>query len=277
MALVNGKSVTWGDLRPIITELAGGQGLEELLLDRAVEEQAKSAGVRVSAEDLASERRLLLETLSTDPNRALRLLDALRSRQSLGPKRFDALLWRNAVLRTLVADDIALTEPQVQRMYDIAFGERRQARLIVVPTLRDAQRVADSLETGRTFADVAVEQSTDSSAARGGLLEPISEADPGYPTALRRALWELNINAVSNPILLDDQYAIVQLDQIIAARIEPIEDVRPELERMTRLQQERIAMDRLARELIIDISVTIFDESLLDTWQRRRRLQDGAP
>ncbi|MHC4909338.1 MAG: peptidylprolyl isomerase [Planctomycetota bacterium] len=277
MAIVNGQRVTWGDLRPIVTELAGGQGLEEVLLDRVVQAEAEAAAIRITPDDIAREQQLLLETLSTDPNRSLRLLDALRSRQRLGPERYDALLWRNAVLRALVKDDVALTEPQVRRMYDIVYGERRQARLIIVQTLRDAQSAREAIEGGRTFTDVAVERSTDSSAVRGGLLEPISEADPGYPAALRRALWSTEIGSVTDPILLDDQYAILRLEQILPPRQEPLEQVRPELERMTRLQQERIAMDRLARELILDVSVTIFDESLLDSWQRRRQATGGTP
>ena len=49
-----------------------------------------------------------------------------------------------------------------------------------------------------------------------------------------------------------------------------IEAVRAELERLARLQQERVLMDRLAREIDADLDPRVLDPSLRDAWRRTR-------
>ena len=45
----------------------------------------------------------------------------------------------------------------------------------------------------------------------------------------------------------------------------------PALTRAVRLSQERVLMDQLARTMLDDASVTIFDEELNDSWKRQTR------
>jgi hypothetical protein len=48
------------------------------------------------------------------------------------------------------------------------------------------------------------------------------------------------------------------------------EQALPSLERLVRLRQERLLMDRLARNLLAQARITVFDESLNWAWQNRR-------
>ena len=109
LALVDGRAVTFGDLRPALTELAGAQALREHVLDSALADAIADAGLFISTDAMESERRRLLETLSDDPETSLRLLDELRGRQGLGPERFRSLLTRNASLRALVGSRVAIS------------------------------------------------------------------------------------------------------------------------------------------------------------------------
>ena len=101
-------------------------------------------------------------------------------------------------------------------------------------------------------------------------MEPVSRADPSYPEAMRKTLWSLKPGEISPPVLMDNQYAVIMLVKEIPGDDVTFEDVRAEMDRFARLEQERVLMDRLARSLMTDISVTIFDESLKDTWDRTR-------
>ena len=166
------------------------------------------------------------DVIDEDTAAALRLLDTLRQRQGLGQVRFENLLRRNAALRAMVRDRVSISEAEILQLHEIVHGAKRQARLIVVPTLTDARRILARLEGGEAFMDVAVAVSTDSSAPRGGLLEPISIADPSYPESLRAALWKLEHGDVSSPILLDGQYALLTLVREIPADGAHLEDVR---------------------------------------------------
>lgn len=256
-----------------MTEAAGAIALEEYILDQAVEKEVQSAFLAIGPDDLAAERKLLLESLNEDPDTALRLLDELRYREGLGPARFQALLRRNASLRALVRDQAQVTEEAVRRMHEILHGPRRQARLIVVPDLFAAQDVIARHTAGERFGDIAVEVSIDSSAARGGLLEPVSRYDPTYPEALRKAMWSLFSGEVSAPILLEDRYAVLLLVRNLEGDGLPLEETGDALSRIVRLNQERLLMDQLARRLAGNVSVTVFDEALKDGWQRRRRME----
>lgn len=270
-ALVDGRGVMWGDLRVPLSEAAGGQVLRDLITDRAVARAAENAGIEIVPQDLQAERQLLLQTLSDDPDMALRLLDELRRHQGLGPARFNALMQRNAKLRALVRDSIEVTESAVTRMFETTHGPKRQARLMMLPTLGTAQRALERIEAGEFFGEVATSLSTDASAARGGLLEPISRADGSYPEVLRQALWDLSEGEISRPILLHDQYALLMLvDETEADDVE-LADVREDMQRRVRLQRERAAMDRLARELVQNVSVTVFDNALEASWLMMRR------
>jgi parvulin-like peptidyl-prolyl isomerase len=271
-AMINGRRISWGEMRPILNEAAGAIAINEILLDQRLLQATADAGVTITEQDVAAERRLFLEALDRDPATALRLLEEVRNRQGLGPVRFRSLLRRNAMLRALVADRVNVTEANVQQMYDIVHGPRRQVRLIMVPDLTSAQAALVRVKGGASFGDVATNLSTDVSAARGGLLEPMGRADPSYPEALREAIWRLDgQNAISNPILLEQSYAIVQLVRDVPASGTSLSADRERMTRLARIAQERVLMDQLANRLLADASVTIFDDSLLDSWNRSRR------
>jgi foldase protein PrsA len=271
-ALVNGRSILWGEMAPALSEAAGGITLEEIILERGLRERIEKAGIVITAADIQAEQRRVLDTLSDDPTTALRLLDELRDRQRLGPNRFEGLLQRNAMMRALIRDQVSVDEPAVAQMHDAVHGAKRQVRLVTTRDLATAESVRRRVRDGAFLGDLAVELSTDASAPRGGLLEPVSRRDPSYPAALRQAIWSLSsIGDVSDPVLLDNGYALVQLVGEVDADGVALAEVRDDLRRLVRLRQERVLMDRLARDILSNPTVTIFDPSLNDAWRRHRR------
>lgn len=270
-ALVNGRGVDWGELRPLLNEAAGATVLQEFILDRLVADDLASAGMVIDADGIEAERELFLAALDHDPQKAVMLAQQLRERQGLGRKRFARLLRTNAGLRALVRGQVTVTDESVKRMHASVHGPKRQARLIVVSGLPDAEAVMRRLDAGESFSDVAVEVSTDGSAARGGLLEPISRVDPRYPEALRQALWTLEAGGVSNPVLLDSAYAILLLVKESAADGVMLDEARDQLRELVRLEQERILMDRKARQLAGTVSVIVIDDALQESWEWRNR------
>ena len=266
-ALVDGIIVDWGEMRPLLNEAAGAAILEEIILDRMLITELARTGHLVTDRDLERERNLFYRTLSTDPDVAARLARELRIRQGLGRRRLSRLLHRNASLRALVADDVMISEDAILQTHEILHGPTRRARLMVLPTLAEAQAAIDRVRAGEFFGDVAVDVSTDTSASRGGLLAPISHADPTYPQVMRDALWALDPGEASTPILLSKQYAVLMLVAEIDG--DGIALDRVEMERQVRLRQQRLLMDLKARQLLTEASVTIIDAALKDSWNDR--------
>ncbi|MCA9284982.1 MAG: peptidylprolyl isomerase [Phycisphaerales bacterium] len=264
MAMVDGAPVQWMELRPALLEAAGGQALQDLALDRRLAIELRKRGLAVDQSAIDRERQLLLESIAADRNTAARLLEELRRRDGLGPVRFDALLVRNASLRMLVADEVRITPETLAQARDLATGPRRQVRLITLPSLTDCDAALRRLDAGESFSDVAVEVSTDRSAARGGLLEPFARADVTYPQALREAVFALAPGQVSSPILLENGYAIA----VLVRELPGAGATSGDLERAVRLAQERLLMDQLARRLLRETRITVLDDDLNDSWKR---------
>jgi parvulin-like peptidyl-prolyl isomerase len=147
--------------------------------------------------------------------------------------------------------------------------ELDDAGMLITAADVDAER-ALFYETMSEDPDVAVEVSTDTSAARGGLLEPISRADASYPQVMREALWALVPGELSRPVFLSDRYAVLSLVRVVDGDDADFHAVRPDLERMVRLNQERILMDDLARQLVAEASITIIDEEVKWSWDARQ-------
>lgn len=269
VALIDGSPIQWSEIRPILLEAAGAAALEELALDRLIAIELARTGRSVSKADIDRERDNLLASLSPDRNIATRLLDEVRRRDNLGPKRFEDLLKRNAGLRMLVRDEVRLSPEALAQAYDMTAGPKRQVRIITISTLTEAERTLDRLRAGAAFSDVAADVSTDRSAVRGGLLEPFARSDVSYPQALREAVFSLSPGQLSSPILLDNGYAIALLEREIPATGASLESMRPQLERSVRLAQERLLMDQLARRLLRESRITVIDDDLNESWRRR--------
>ncbi len=272
-AMVNGRTIRWGELRPMLTEAAGAVAMEELILQRGINRKLDDRNITITEDDLAAERALLLDTLHEDTDRATRLLRELRNRRGLGPTRFQMLLHRNAAMRALVRDEVQVGDNAARRMFEYMHGEKRQARLITVSSLSEAESAIDRVRDGESFAEVALEISTDVSAGRGGMLEPISRVDPSYPQSLRDELWALDEGEVSSPILLDNAYAILQLHRVYPPDEVEYDEVRDEMQRLARLNQERALMERLGRQILGEASLSIFDPSLESSWKQRSRFE----
>ncbi|MEM7228255.1 MAG: hypothetical protein AAF432_05490 [Planctomycetota bacterium] len=271
-ALINGASVNWGDLRDPLCEAAGGLILEELILDQQLRRTLAEDGYFITQADLDRERTVLLGTLNEDPNQAAQLLQELRKRRGLGPERFESMLFRTAALRKIVAPRVRIEPESLDAMYDILYGERRQPRIMTFASLSEARQAIDELNRGEDFPDVAIRRSLDVSAARGGLLEPMSQRDPAFPVAIRNSLWQLGTFEISSPILVGDQYVLLRLDRVIPAQQVSRSSVRQELEDAARQNQERLLMASVARTMLSDASVTVFDPSLASSWSTRQQL-----
>jgi hypothetical protein len=240
----------------------------------------RQRGMTLTDAMLERERLLLRETLATDeaarsPDEAARLLNEVRRRRGLGPERYDALVRRSAMLRALVQERVVVDRASVERAYRIRHEPRHRVRIITADTVEAAERARMRVVSGDDFSRVAAEVSTDPSSVRGGVVEPISIADPSYPDALRSVLGRMTIGQVSEPIVLDIdgplQVAVVVLDEMVAPeRSVTFDEVRAELERLVRLREERLLMDALSRQLLGGARVVPVDGAANWSWRSRR-------
>lgn len=281
-AIIGDRAVNWSELAPLLAEAAGGAVLEEVALDRAVAAELERRRISVRDADLARERALLAESVASaaraGPDEVEDLVARVRRQRGLGDARFAALLRRNAGLRRLIADEVVITPDDVRQAYEVRHGERRRVRLIVTATDRKAAEALSRVRPGagrepESFGEVAAELSVDPSAVRGGIVEPISPADPTYPLAVRKAIAALDVGQVSDPIAIENGFVIARLEEVLPPSGRTYEEAAAEVEAEVRLVRERILMDRLASRLIASSRVLVMDGALDWSWRARR--EDG--
>ncbi len=271
VAFLDGQPLTLADLRTPLLEAVGGEVLSDLVLERSVQQQLAQQGLAVTPELIEPEREVLLRSMSSEADQAQRLFNEVRNRRGLGEWRFKQLLATRAGLRLLVKDRARVEESAVRRLYELRYGARYEARLIVVGSVAEAAQAAQRARAGESFADLAVALSTDSSRAQGGLIPPISPADPTYPAALRGAVQSLTVGQVSDPIMLEQGFAVLKVEGKTQPQSVAFESVRAELEALALLEAQERLMQQLARTLMDQAKVNVLDPALGKSWENRRR------
>jgi parvulin-like peptidyl-prolyl isomerase len=273
LAYVAGQAVYPQEVLGALLESAGGQILAEVVLDRLIAARLGERGMALSEADIQAEKARLMSSLSQDEDQAVLLLRELRSRRGLGEQRFEQFLRRNAGLRKLVQDEIAVTPAAVRRAYAIEYGPRYEARIIVVPTLAQAAQVRQlAIQRPQAFGELAATHSRDSSAGSGGWLGAISAEDPVYPQALRTALEAMEQGEISSVVAVDGGFAVLALERKIAGEKVEFDDVQESLSEQVRRQSERLATQRLVRAMLAEAKVVVLDPALSESWKQQKDL-----
>lgn len=262
--MVDAESIAFESLRDALSEAAGAAVVEEAVLDARLRAEAARAGVTLTKDMIEAERARFEASLAAggvDADNAGAALERVRRQRGLGPARYAALLGRNALLRAMVQPEVSISGASIEQARALRYGEKRRVRVITTATAGEAAAARSRLERGEAFASVAAEVSTDTSAARGGLIGNVSAADPAYPVALRRAIESGGVGTVAGPVSVDGGFALVLVEGVSPAET-PGADADALLERDARERQERLLMDALARRLASRPGVRVLDPAL---------------
>lgn len=262
---IDGQTLTESSVWPYIAEAAGASISDELILGVLLDRACAEAGITITEADLDAENRIVLQSMTgvagtPDPQRAL---DQIRRDRGFGPARWKGLLRRSAMLRAIVRDRVRITEESIQLTYQLRYGPTYRARLIVTSSPQAASTAAQRARSGEDFGVLAAQLSTDSSAARGGLIDPINPVDSTWPLAVRQTVQGLQPGDISDPIVVEGGYAVVRLESINAGTGAPsMASVRAEMEQLARIDGERLAMQQEAERLRSTARIEILDPSL---------------
>ncbi len=276
IAILNGIAILRDVVQPALDEFGGDEILREAILDRELEKRCTEQGIQITNDLLAQERALLGETLGFDSNaaRSMDVLDRLRANRGLGPVRFENLLRRSAMLRALVGSPEP-SNAQQERAMQSAFGTTYRVRLFASVTPESAQsvrtRVLQSPEQARpwVFAEACAESSAHPSSERGGLISSLNPASLGYPAALLASLPRTSIGTCSEVMSTESGYVVVYVEDIVAAR-EPSAQERKQILNELRTDTQRLAMQRLAQEILNEQEIVVMDRALHWAWTNRR-------
>lgn len=279
-AIVDGAPCSWLELQPWLAEASGGAVLQELAIDRRLQREFEGRGLTLAAAALTQEQANLARSLSLSagrgPDDGEVLVQRLRRERGLGEQRFAALLRRSAMLRQLVQAEVVVDEESLKRAWAARFGKRIRTRVIIVTTHSQASALLAQLagagaDLPARFSRLAMESSTDESAARGGVLPAWSPEDPNIPLLLRQAGAGTAPGELSQILALDTGFGLLLVEGVVPETGRTLAEARSELEFEVRLRQERLLMDRLAAKMLQEAQVAPQDRALDWSWRATRR------
>jgi parvulin-like peptidyl-prolyl isomerase len=257
IAIISGKPITQQDMWAYLVEASGSKIFQEILLSCAIQHALKQKQLpEITQEEIDYERNVLVRTLQ---NNNASDLELVLSKRGYGENRLHAICQRNAGLRKLVQPKINVTEASVYRMYSLIHGPKFPVQLIVTSTLEQASQARKKIQDGELFTTVAATMSIDPSAVRGGLVVPISPADPLWPNSIRELIQTLDIGVCSPPVLIEDRWVIITVTGQPSTQTVPLRDVRQEMQQLSRLAMEQLEMDRLSKRLRTTAKSNIID------------------
>lgn len=278
LAIIDGRAVREPDLAPTTRELAGGAALEELVLTLTLERACRERGIAVSPVDIEYERESLLDALVTGagvrPDDPVRALDLVRAGRGLGPRRFDALLRRNAMLRALVGDTGEPTPEEIERAFEIRHGERRRLLVLVAASASEAGAALTAARARAGDTDPAAafaEALTKHPEARAYDVGSMSVLDPDVAPDLRRAVAQTGVGTFTPVVAFDDGWGFALVESVIPPDENVTDADRAQAAAALRQRSQREAMDRLANQFVRAADVTVLDPGL--AWSYRSQTE----
>jgi foldase protein PrsA len=222
-ASINGEEISKEELYSKLTDLYGKDTLDSLVTNKMLEMEAKKEKVKVTGNEIDEELTKLQESYGGEEAFTAALE---QNNVSMDKIREDIEFYLLA--EKLIEPDISITDKEMKTYFEEnkdSFDEKEQVKAshILVEDEATAKKVKEELDTGKDFAELAKEYSTDTSNAADG-------GDFGYFTKgemaeeFEKAAFEMEINKVSNPVKTDFGYHIIKVTDKKAAKSATFED-----------------------------------------------------
>ncbi|MBP2898907.1 peptidylprolyl isomerase, partial [Escherichia coli] len=213
IAVIADQEITKQQLVDELLELYGDQGLEQMLIHRAIQMAAEEQGISLSSEELSA----AIAEASSGYESEEQYFAAMRDQLGLSQNRVIADIRDHALLIKIATawanvDEARIDDYLQQHQAELQPKQRLNLSWILCSTNEDANMVLSMLKEGAPFAELATQFSLDPySAEQGGSLGEIDSDDPFYDAALLEEAMQLDIGDIVGPIEISDGYAIIQL------------------------------------------------------------------
>lgn len=246
LAIVNGQQVTEAELWWYMSQMAGGELLDGLILSRLVAAEAQAQGVKVGEPEVDAALDEVRAAHGGEEDFARWLHESGRTLKGLRME-----LQQNLLIDKLLAQRMGLTEAGIRDYYDTHPDEfTTPARVllsdIVTLTLDDAFTAREQLASGAEFASVARELSQDPTAAQGGERGWIAPDDVLEPR-VAEVIFAMTPGQISDPVDCEDHYHVFLAREVEPARLIPFEEAQPQV--IERIREVR----GISRDLLISL------------------------
>ncbi|MEH7159182.1 peptidyl-prolyl cis-trans isomerase [Neobacillus drentensis] len=210
----------------------GKDVLKEMVNQKVVEEMAAKYKIKVSSQDVERELRMLQATTNS-----------FTKQNNKNEKRWKEQIRTNLLLEELLTKDVKVSTGELESYYEknkdlFNVPSAYHVSQIVVASLDEADKTLQELAQGSDFSTLAMERSIDEfSANEGGDIGYISEGDERYPSQYIEIVKELKKDEYSQPVQVEEGYAILKLEMKITGRTYTFADVKEQIRRQIAIEQ----------------------------------------
>lgn len=265
VAIVNGQKITRQDLSNLLIDTYGEDALEVLIRRALIYQEAEKEGINVTATEVEQKLKKLVSTEIEDLMRINRIKDKADLEKELAKvgasfEQFEEKLLKKMrkqaeveiLAEKIMTKTIAITEEDLQKAYDLEYGEKIEASQIVFKSRRDAEEALKKLRAGADFETLAKNESIDrASAVKGGKMQPFSPKD-----TVGKEVASLKIGELSDIIKTDYGYHIMKVTNRKTASNKSYKAVRGELEKVVKNQRYRERIGPWLISLVENASIT---------------------
>jgi parvulin-like peptidyl-prolyl isomerase len=262
-SIINGQNVTMAVLEQECVKRFGTKLLEGEINRKLVEDALNKSGKSVTQADVDEEIRSTATYygyLQADgtPDIQRWIADVLRDQNKSVEIYVRDAVWPTVALKKLCADQIQVTEEDVQRQFEANFGQRAEVLAIVFSNQRTAQEVwemARSKNTEQFFGELANQYSVEpSSRANFGKVPPLRKH--GGQANLEKAAFSLKPGEMSGIIEVGGQYVVLRCQGFTQPVVQDINAVREDLLKDVREKKLSKEMDATMAKLFADAQIT---------------------
>ncbi len=247
MAVVNGQDIKRDALGTACVERFGKDVLEGLVNKRLIMHHCRNRNLEVTDAEVDAEVDRMAKRFKIGREQWLQMLERERGITAEQYKR--DILWPTLALRKCAADQLTISDTQLNEAFESQYGPAVKCRLIVVADRKLAEQIHRQVsERPDDFARLAMQNSVDvNSASIGGLIQPIRHhlGDPN----IEREVFGMEDGKISSIIPVGEQFAILKCEGKMPARNVPIESVKDELTEQLRESKLRDVASTLFKQL----------------------------
>ncbi|MDR4503861.1 MAG: peptidylprolyl isomerase [Candidatus Scalindua sp.] len=244
VAEVNKQKLGRDDLADLLIKTYGREGLEQLIRRTLVRQEAERSKVTVAKGEI---KKRIDELIDGEIRRQMQkagLKDDKEFSQELEKAGVTLEKYRENIVQAfrltneqveaelmaekIIRKTVEVTDDELLEAYEDQYGEKVIARQIVLRTMRDAEKIIDSIKTGVDFEALAKKNSVDrNSASRGGEMRPF-----GSHGILGHAVKDLKKGEISQIVKTDKGYHILKIENRIPRSMKKFSEVRDELQEL---------------------------------------------
>lgn len=242
VATVNGEKITAGDLAQASYEWFGANTIEELILERVVEQEAKKQGIKINQAELDDRFNTSLQNAERQVPPGMSLEDFLRRsqfpRSRLYARTRTQLLAEKLVEKTMNLDDFVQYRQIVIRVQG---NNPEEQETNAAAAEAKAKEAYDKVKEGLDFEEAVKNYSDDTFTKDQGGLVPFQKRDFLLPD-IKDRLAKMKPGEVSEPFRTMQGFLIIRFEKTG-------KQGTPEEQKQLREQGVRMEMGNYVREL----------------------------